>query len=89
LVRRESEHGAKVETKITTHMGYLQEVDRWLDMLFTDLADEKISYDEVKRDIRSRILESYRNGLKGAGQSPAARDRERPPAPHRRERFER
>ena len=68
-------------------MGYLQEVDRWLDMLFTDLADEKISYDEVKRDIRSRILESYRNGLKGAGQSPAPHDAERPRTPRRRERF--
>jgi hypothetical protein len=54
-------------------MGYLQEVDRWLDVLFTDLADAKMSYDEVKRDIRERILESYRNGLKGAGQSSAPR----------------
>lgn len=55
-------------------MGYLQEVDRWLDMLFTDLADEKISFKEVKRDIRSRILESYKNGLKAAGQPPAPRE---------------
>lgn len=60
-------------------MGYLQEVDRWLDALFTDLANEKIGYDDVKRDIRSRILESYRNGLKAAGQSPAPRDAERTP----------
>lgn len=80
--------GAKVETKSTNNMGYLQEVDRWLDSLFTDLADEQISYDEVKRDIRSRILESYKNGLKAAGQSPAPRDAERPRA-RRRERFER
>ena len=29
-------------------MGYLQEADRWLDMLFTDLTDGKISYEEVK-----------------------------------------
>jgi len=63
-------------------MGYLQEVDRWLDVLFADLAAEKMSYDEVKRDIRSRILESYRNGK--AAQSPAPRDRERPRAPRRR-----
>jgi hypothetical protein len=54
-------------------MGYLQEVDRWLDMLFTDLANEKISFAEVKRDIRERILDSYKNGLKAAGQSPAPR----------------
>jgi hypothetical protein len=59
-------------------MGYFQEVDRWLDMLFTDLADGKQSFDEVKRDIRSRILESYRNGQKAAGQSPAPRDRRQP-----------
>ena len=69
-------------------MGYLQEVDRWLDMLFTDLADGKADYAEVKRDIRSRILESYKNGLKAAGQSPAPRDTERQRAP-RRQRFER
>lgn len=56
-------------------MGYFQEVDRWLDMLFTDLADGKQTFDEVKRDIRSRILESYRNGQKAGGQSPAPRDR--------------
>jgi hypothetical protein len=69
-------------------MGYLQEVDRWLDMLFADLADEKTSYVEVKRDIRERILESYKNGLKAAGQSPAPRDVERPRSP-RRERYQR
>ena len=69
-------------------MGYLQEVDRWLDMLFTDLADGKTNYAEVKRDIRSRILESYKNGLKAVGQSPAPRDSERRPA-RRRERFDR
>jgi len=56
-------------------MGYLQEVDRWLDMLCTDLADQKITFSEMKRDIRSRILESYKNGLKAGGQSPAPRER--------------
>jgi hypothetical protein len=64
-------------------MGYLQEVDRWLDVIFTDLADGKTDYAEVKRDIRSRILESYKNGLSAAGQSPAQRDAERPRAPRR------
>ena len=59
-------------------MGYLQEVDRWLDVIFTDLADGKTSYVEVKRDIRTRILESYKNGLKAGGQSPAPREN-RPP----------
>ncbi len=54
-------------------MGYLQEVDRWLDAILTDLADGKMDLDELKRDIRSRILESYKNGLKAAEQSPARR----------------
>ena len=64
-------------------MGYLQEVDRWLDMLFADLADGKADYAEVKREIRSRILESYKNGLKAAGQSPAPQDAERARGHHR------
>ncbi|GEM_PF-2827059 len=55
-------------------MGYLQDVDRWLDTLFRDLTDEKIGYAETKRAIRERVLESYRNGLKASGQSPAPRD---------------
>lgn len=68
-------------------MGYMEEVGRWLDVIFTDLADDKMTLAEVKRDIRERILDSYRNGLKAAGQSPAPRGdgrarrfRERPPA---------
>lgn len=67
-------------------MGYMQETDHWLDALFADLADNRVSYADVKRDIRERILESYRNGLKAAGQSPAPREgqprrfRERAPA---------
>jgi hypothetical protein len=59
-------------------MGYLQEVDRWLDMLLTDLADGKLSLKEMKRDVRERILDSYRNGLKAAGTPPAPRE-SRPP----------
>ncbi len=65
-------------------MGYLQEVDRWLDAICTDLADGKVTFEELKRDIRSRILESYKNGLKAAGQSPAPRE-----ATARRRSFER
>lgn len=64
-------------------MGYLQETDRWLDVILTDLADGKIDLAELKRDIRSRILESYKNGLKAAGQSPAPPDAGRPRAPRR------
>jgi hypothetical protein len=67
-------------------MGYLQEVDRWLDVLFTDLADGKLDYNEMKRDIRERILQSYRNGRE-AGQTPAPR--ESPPRTNRSERKRR
>ena len=65
-------------------MGYMQEVDRWLDVIFTDLADGKATYGETKRDIRERILESYRNGQKAAEQSPAPRPVERERAARRR-----
>jgi hypothetical protein len=68
--------------------GYLQEADRWLDVIFTDLADGKMTYAEVKRDIRERILDSYRNGLKAARQKPLPRDPERPRV-SRRERYPR
>jgi hypothetical protein len=64
-------------------MGYLQEADRRLDVLFADLSDGKISYAEMKRDIRERILDSYRNGLKANGQSPAPQGG-RPPRRFRR-----
>lgn len=68
-------------------MGYLQEVDRWLDVIFADLADGKSNFAETKRDIRERILESYRNGI-AAGQAPAPRERARP-EPRRPRRYER
>lgn len=55
-------------------MGYLQEVDRWLDVLLADFADGKITLDHLKRHVRDRLLDSYKNGLKAAGQSPAPRD---------------
>jgi hypothetical protein len=53
-------------------MGYLQEVDRWLDDLLTEVSEERIGVTELKRAIREKILESYRNGEK-VGQSPAPR----------------
>ena len=59
-------------------MGYLQEVNHWLDVIFADLVDGKLEYGEMKRDIRERILQSYRNGIKAAGQSPSPREN-RPP----------
>lgn len=65
-------------------MGYLQEADRWLDVLFADLADGKLTLAEVKRDIRGRTLESYRNGLEAGGQPRPPRDPERRTPPRRR-----
>ena len=50
--------------------GFMAEVDQSLDVLFQDLADENISYEEAKKHIKERILQSYKNGLKAA-QSPA------------------
>jgi hypothetical protein len=55
-------------------MGYLQDVDRWLDTLLDDCSTEKIGVPELKRAIREKILESYKNGLKAQGQSPAPRE---------------
>lgn len=69
-------------------MGYLQEADRWLDAIFADLADGKMTFAEVKRDIRERILESYRNGLKAGGREPANRATERR-SPPRGKRYDR
>jgi len=65
-------------------MGYLQEVDRWLDMLCADLADGKITFAEMKRDIRERILDSYRNGQKAREAPLAPRGDAKPRrSPHR------
>ena len=64
-------------------MGYLQDTDRWLDTLLADFADDKLLVAEVKRDLREKILESYKNGLKAREQSPAPRETERPRAPRR------
>ena len=54
-------------------MGYLQDTDRWLDGQLDALSKDAIAYDEFKRNIRERILESYKNGLKAKEQSPAPR----------------
>ena len=54
-------------------MGYMQDTDRWLDGQLDALSKDAIEYDEFKRNIRERILESYKNGLKAREQSPAPR----------------
>jgi len=51
-------------------MGYMQDADKWLDALINELFEEPERAPEVKRSIRAKLLESYRNGLKAAGQSP-------------------
>jgi len=53
-------------------MGYLQEVDRWLDELLVEVSEERLEVAELKRAIREKILESYRNGQQAGGQSPAS-----------------
>ncbi len=50
-------------------MGYMQEVDRWLDDLLIEVSEQRIGLPELKRAIRELILESYRNGEKAGGQS--------------------
>jgi hypothetical protein len=52
-------------------MGYLQDADRWLDGLIEQVADEKMEVTELKRALREKILESYRNGEKAGWQSVA------------------
>ena len=43
-------------------MNYMQEVDTWLSELLTGLPANQL--EEAKKQIKARILESYKNGLK-------------------------
>ena len=43
-------------------MGYMNEVDAWLVEVLKHLPIDHL--DEAKREIKAKILESYRNGLK-------------------------
>ena len=52
-------------------MGYMQEIDGWLDELFVEVSEERMELAELKKAIREKILESYRNGQQAGGQSPA------------------
>jgi hypothetical protein len=54
-------------------MGYLQDADLWLDALLRDVTEQKISVEELKRAIREKLLESYRNGLNATERRPAPR----------------
>jgi hypothetical protein len=61
-------------------MGYLQEADRWIENLMNELFEEPERAPEIRRRFREKLLESYCNGLKAAGQSAAPRE-SRPPRP--------
>lgn len=41
-------------------MGFMQEVDGWLEKILVGLPKERLP--EVKRLLKEKILESYRNG---------------------------
>jgi len=56
-------------------MAYMHDLDEWLNGLFTDLAENAVSYEEMKHAIREKVLESYRNGQQAGGKPPAARSR--------------
>ena len=43
-------------------MGYMDEVDQWLAEVLKHLPIDRL--DEAKRQIKGKILQSYRNGLK-------------------------
>lgn len=53
-------------------MAYMQDVDRWLEELLQDFVEGR-TFDDLKRAVREKILESYRNGQQAEGQSPATR----------------
>jgi len=57
-------------------MGYMQDADRWLDALLVDFSQSKIGFNDMKRAIREKLLESYRNGLKVTPQDGTRRSRE-------------
>jgi hypothetical protein len=67
-------------------MNYFEEIDAWLSAVLppTEEEDEEdVWLMRVKKEIKAKILESYRNGQK-AGHSPAAKnDRARDDKPRR------
>lgn len=45
-------------------MGYLAGRRSLLDAVLADMAEGKISFEELKRAIREKLLEWYKNGIK-------------------------
>lgn len=64
-------------------MGYMQDVDRWVEGLINELFEEPERASLIKRAIREKLLESYRNGQAAAGASPAPRSAPKPRTPRR------
>jgi len=61
-----------IKTITNKHMSYFEEIDAWLSALFVggeEDEDEEQWFSRVKREIKAKILESYRNGQK-AGPPP-------------------
>ena len=50
-------------------MSYMHDIDRWLDGLLAALPDDARA--DAKREIRAKLLDSYRNG-QAAGPKPSA-----------------
>ena len=59
-------------------MGYLQDVDKWLGEVLPDIPEANA----IKREIKAKILESYRNG-QAAGKTPAPPRSNQRPSPKR------
>ena len=58
-------------------MGYMQEIDRWLDALLESLRPEERA--AASHLIRAKLLESYRNGQARSGNGAASRPQPRAP----------
>ena len=56
-------------------MNYLNEIDSWLEdrlrLVNASIEDIDVVIADVKRDIKGKILESYRNGQDGRGKRPS------------------
>ncbi len=65
-------------------MGYLQQVGAWVEGKLQQVHDADQSTDEiisvVREEIKEKILESYRNGLRDAKKSPKPSDSYKPRA---------
>jgi hypothetical protein len=54
-------------------MSYMQEIDAWLEDILRALPDDALAI--AKTEIKAKLLDSYRNGLKAAQQAPRRSER--------------